>query len=99
MATEVKAAGLMCQNAGRLRDARDPNSIIQTTLAKYHASRIANTVASDAVQLHGAMGCHDSISIQRYFRDAKIMEIIEGSTEVLQLLIADHCVANLDAIL
>jgi len=99
MATEVKAAGLMCQHAGLLRDARDPNSIIQTALAKYHASRTANTVASDAVQLHGAMGCHDSISIQRYFRDAKIMEIIEGSTEILQLLIADHCVANLDAIL
>lgn len=99
MATAIKAASLMCRNAGCLRDNKDPNSIIQTALAKYHASRMANAVAADAVQLHGAMGCHDSISIQRYFRDAKVMEIIEGPTEVLQLLIADHCVAGLDAIL
>lgn len=99
MVTEVKAASLLCRNAGCLRDKKDPNSVIQTTLAKYHASRIANAVASDAVQLHGAMGCHDSISIQRYFRDARIMEIIEGTTEVLQLVIADHSMANLDEII
>jgi alkylation response protein AidB-like acyl-CoA dehydrogenase len=99
MVTEVKAAGLLCRNAGWLRDKKDPNSVVQTMVAKYHAARIANVVASDAVQLHGAMGCHDSMPIQRYFRDARIMEIIEGTTEVLQLLIADHCVTNLDAII
>jgi glutaryl-CoA dehydrogenase (non-decarboxylating) len=99
MVTEVKAASLMCRNAGYLRDKKDPDSIIQTTLAKYHASRIANTIASDAVQLHGAMGCHDSLSIQRYFRDARIMEIIEGSTEIQQILIADHSIASLNSIL
>ncbi|WP_118974717.1 acyl-CoA dehydrogenase family protein [Taibaiella koreensis] len=99
MVTEVKAASLLCLNAGYLRDKKDPDSIIQTTLAKYYASRIANTIASDAVQLHGAMGCHDSLSIQRYFRDAKVMEIIEGSTEIQQILIADHSVASLSSIL
>ncbi|NSL87271.1 acyl-CoA dehydrogenase [Chitinophaga sp. Mgbs1] len=99
MVTEVKAATLLCRNAGFLRDKKDPDSIIQTSLAKYHASRIANTVAADAVQLHGALGCHDSISIQRYFRDARVMEIIEGSTEIQQILIADHSIAGLDTIL
>ena len=99
MATEVKATSLMCRNAGYLRDKKDPDSIIQTTLAKYHASRIANTVASDAVQLHGAIGCHDSMPIQRYFRDARIMEIIEGTTEIQQIIIADHSIASLSSIL
>lgn len=99
MITEVKAATLLCRNAGYLRDRKDPNSIIQTTLAKYHASCAANRIASDAVQLHGAIGCHDSISIQRYFRDAKVMEIIEGSTEIQQILIADHGIASLSSIL
>ena len=99
MVTAVKTAGLTCRNAGYLRDKKDPDSIIQTSLAKYHASCIANTVAADAVQLHGAMGCHDSLSIQRYFRDARIMEIIEGSTEILQILIADHAIASLHSIL
>jgi glutaryl-CoA dehydrogenase (non-decarboxylating) len=99
MVTEVKAATLLCRNAGYLRDKKDPDSIIQTSMAKYYASRIANTIAADAVQLHGAMGCHDSISIQRYFRDAKVMEIIEGSTEIQQILIADHSIASLSSIL
>jgi glutaryl-CoA dehydrogenase (non-decarboxylating) len=99
MVTEVKAASLMCRNAGYLRDKKDPDSIIQTTLAKYHASRIANTAASDAVQLHGAIGCHDSMPIQRYFRDARIMEIIEGTTEIQQIIIADHSIASLSSIL
>lgn len=99
MVTEVKAATLLCRNAGYLRDKKDPDSLIQTTMAKYHASRVANVIAGDAVQLHGAMGCHDSISIQRYFRDAKIMEIIEGSTEIQQILIADHSIASLSSIL
>ncbi|WP_143305905.1 acyl-CoA dehydrogenase family protein [Chitinophaga vietnamensis] len=99
MVTEVKAATLLCRNAGYLRDKKDPDSIIQTSLAKYHASRTANSAAAEAVQLHGAMGCHDSASIQRYFRDAKVMEIIEGSSELQQLLIADHSFAHLNAIL
>jgi glutaryl-CoA dehydrogenase (non-decarboxylating) len=99
MVTEVKAATLLCRNAGYLRDKKNPDSIIQTSMAKYYASRIANTIAADAVQLHGAMGCHDSISIQRYFRDAKVMEIIEGSTEIQQILIADHSIASLSSIL
>lgn len=99
MVTEVKAATLLCRNAGMLRDKKDPDSFIQTTLAKYHASRAANTIAADAVQLHGAMGCHDSVSIQRYFRDARVMEIIEGSTEIQQILIADHSIASLSSIL
>jgi len=99
MITEVKAASLLCRNAGYLRDKKDPDSIIQTNVAKYFASRIANTIAVDAVQLHGALGCHDSLSIQRYFRDARIMEIIEGSTEIQQILIADHGIASLSSIL
>lgn len=99
MATEVKAASLLCRNAGYLRDRKDPDYIIQTTLAKYYASRMANAAAADAVQLHGALGCHDSLSIQRYFRDARIMEIIEGSTEIQQIIIADHSITGLSTIL
>ena len=45
-------------------------------------------VTADAVQLHGANGCSDAYQVARYFRDAKIMEIIEGSNEIQQLTIA-----------
>lgn len=45
--------------------------------------------ASDAVQIHGANGCSSDYPVQRYLRDAKIMEIIEGSNQIQQITIAD----------
>ena len=44
--------------------------------------------ASDAVQIHGANGCGADYPVQRYYRDAKIMEIIEGSSQILEINIA-----------
>ena len=88
MVTNVSAAALLCHRAGQLRDDADPQSIGVTCMAKYFASRMASRVTSDTVQLHGAVGCSDETSIQRYYRDAKIMEIIEGSNQIQQLLIS-----------
>lgn len=99
MITEVKAATLLCYNAGYLRDKKDPDAFIQTSVAKYFASVTANRAASEAVQLHGALGCHDSLSVQRYFRDAKVMEIIEGSSEIQQIMIANQGLTSLSSIL
>jgi glutaryl-CoA dehydrogenase (non-decarboxylating) len=99
MITGVKAARLLCYNAGWLRLTKSPNAFIQTSLAKYFASKMANESASEAVQLHGALGCHDSLSIQRYFRDAKIMEIIEGSSEIQQIMLSDYAITSMDSIL
>ena len=90
MIANVKAARLLCLHAGFLKESRDPTSIRETLVAKYFASRIANTVASDAVQIHGALGCGPDVPVQRHFRDAKIMEIIEGSTQIQQLTIAKY---------
>lgn len=99
MITEVKATTLLCYNAGYLRDKKDPDAFIQTSVAKYFASVTANRAASEAVQLHGALGCHDSLSVQRYFRDAKVMEIIEGSSEIQQIMIANQGLTSLSSIL
>lgn len=86
---DTQAARLMCYRAGHLRDARDPAAMLETAMAKYFASRIAMKAASDAVQIHGANGCSADYPVQRYFRDAKIMEIIEGSTQILEGLISN----------
>ena len=99
MVTNVKATRLLCYNAGFLRDQSSPNAFIQTSLAKYFASRVAVDAASEAVQIQGAAGCHEDSNVQRYFRDAKIMEIIEGSSEIQQIMLSDNAVANLDSIL
>lgn len=49
---------------------------------------MASQVASDAVQIHGGNGCGSQYPVQRYFRDAKVMEIIEGSHQMQQIMIA-----------
>jgi alkylation response protein AidB-like acyl-CoA dehydrogenase len=95
MYADVSAAMLICVRAGRLRDASDPDSIIQTCLAKFIASTTCSRVASDAVQIYGAVGCSDESPVQRHFRDARITEIIEGSTQMQELMIADHVASSL----
>lgn len=88
MMTDIHAARLMCRDAGVMRGRRDPEAIKQGAMAKYFASTMVNRVASDALQLHGAQGCGPDLPLQRYFRDARIMEIIEGTTQILEGLIA-----------
>ncbi len=99
MITETKAATLLCYNAAALREAKSPDAVIQVSLAKYYAAATANRAASEAVQLHGALGCSTQLPVQRYFRDAKIMEIIEGTAEIQQILIADYGLTSLRSIL
>lgn len=91
MITGFKAARLLCLHAGSLRDAGDPAAIMETSAAKYFASVAASKAAADAVQIHGANGCGGEYPVQRYFRDAKIMEIIEGSTQMQQINLARYC--------
>ena len=86
----IKAARLLCYQAGYLKDIGNPKSMMETSIAKYFASTTATKVSSDAVQIHGGNGCSSEYSVQRYFRDAKIMEIIEGSTQIQQLTIAEY---------
>jgi alkylation response protein AidB-like acyl-CoA dehydrogenase len=90
MITNVKAARLLCYQAGYLKDAGDPHTIMETWVAKYFASTAAAQAASDAVQIHGANGCSADYPVQRYLRDTKIMEIIEGSTQIQQITIARY---------
>ena len=89
MMTDVAATRLLCRLAGSLKDQKDSQEILQTFMAKYHASRCAMRVATDAVQIHGANGCSPDCSVERLFRDAKVMEIIEGSNQIQQITIAN----------
>ena len=56
-------------------------------VAKYFASTMAARAATDAVQIHGANGCSEDYPVGRYLRDSRVMEIIEGSTQIQQITI------------
>jgi alkylation response protein AidB-like acyl-CoA dehydrogenase len=90
MITNIKAARLLCYQAGYYKDIGDPRTLTETLIAKYFASTMVTRVANNAVQIHGANGCSSEYSVQRYLRDAKVMEIIEGSTQLLELSIAQY---------
>ncbi|MDP9121406.1 MAG: acyl-CoA dehydrogenase family protein [Acidobacteriota bacterium] len=88
MITETRAARLLCLRAGYLREGGDPGAFMETMVAKYYASTMAARAATDAVQIHGANGCSADFSVARYLRDSKVMEIIEGSTQIQQITIS-----------
>ncbi|HLG60374.1 MAG TPA: acyl-CoA dehydrogenase family protein [Ktedonosporobacter sp.] len=90
MITNTKAARLLCLHAGYLKDQGDPRTIMETWVAKYFASTAATRAANDAVQIHGANGCSSDYSVQRYMRDSRVMELIEGSTQIQQITIAGY---------
>jgi alkylation response protein AidB-like acyl-CoA dehydrogenase len=82
MGVDLEAATALCRKACRSAQERLPEAIEKTLMAKYFASRAAVRAAGDAVQIHGACGVHASSPVSRYYRDARIMEIIEGTTQV-----------------
>ncbi len=94
MAVDAEAARLLIREAARLKDAGDPATLAATFRAKYHASTAAMRAALDTVQIHGAGGCAAGADPARLFRDAKVMEIIEGSTQILEPFIAQDAVAR-----
>lgn len=93
MVVGVESVRLLCRRAAELRQVNPDGGILATTMAKYAASTALSRIAADAVQIHGANGCSGRSAIQRYFRDAKIMEIIEGTTQMHQIMIAQQAKA------
>lgn len=87
MLTSTHAARLLCCRAATLRQDGDPAAAAETLMAKYVASRTAVAAANAAVQLHGGNGLTEDYPVERYLRDAKVTEIIEGTTQIQQNLI------------
>jgi butyryl-CoA dehydrogenase/short/branched chain acyl-CoA dehydrogenase len=87
MATDVEAARQLVYNAARLREASRP-FIKQAAMAKLFASQIAETVASRAVEVFGGVGFTKDYPIEKFYRDAKIGRIYEGTSNMQKLAIA-----------
>lgn len=90
MVTHIKAARLLCLQSGYALEQQAANATNDILIAKYFASKTVMEIASDAVQVHGANGCSSEYPVQRFLRDAKVMEIIEGSNQMQQIMIAKN---------
>lgn len=94
MGVEHQAAWLLALHACRQRERGDMEASNAILAAKYAASRAAARQANFAVQVMGALGCDEHGPVARLFRDAKILEIIEGSNQVMQFLLAKSFAAS-----
>jgi alkylation response protein AidB-like acyl-CoA dehydrogenase len=93
MHTRVNAARLLVLHAARLRTAGLP-CLSEASQAKLFASEIAEWVCSKAIQVHGGYGYLEDYPVEKYYRDARITQIYEGSSEIQRLVIAREMVRN-----
>lgn len=87
MVVNAEAGRLLALKAGELIGAGSPDAPMAATQAKYFAGIAAAHAARDAVQVLGARGCSPDHPAARYYRDAKVMEVIEGSNELSETMI------------
>lgn len=87
MATEVEAARLMYLNAARLREAGEP-CLKEASMAKLFASEMAERVCSGAIQTLGGYGYVEDFPVERIYRDVRVCQIYEGTSDVQRMVIA-----------
>jgi len=87
MKTQIDAAELLTLRAAYMKDQKQPFTR-EASMAKLFASETSNRVCDKAVQLHGGYGYIDEFPVERYFRDARVQTIYEGTSEVQRMVIA-----------
>ena len=93
MATDIEATRLLVYNAARLKDAKLPY-VKEAAMAKYFASQVAERVASQAIEIYGGYGFVKDYPVEKYYRDAKIGKIYEGTSNMQLATIAKLVLAG-----
>jgi butyryl-CoA dehydrogenase len=93
MATQLHGAELMVLEAAALRDAGRP-CLKEAAMAKLQASEMAEKVCSDAIQIHGGYGYLSDFPVERIYRDVRVCQIYEGTSDIQRLIIARQIAAS-----
>lgn len=89
MATEIEAAKQLMFSAAAMKD-RGENYTMEASMAKLFASEMVNRITGQCLQIHGGYGFTTDYDVERYFRDARVFTIYEGTSEIQKLVIANH---------
>jgi len=89
MATEIEAARVLALSAAEMKD-NGENYTLQASMAKLFASEMVNRVTAKAVQLHGGYGFTKEYAVERFYRDARVFTIYEGTSEIQRVVISNH---------
>ncbi|MEE9224353.1 MAG: acyl-CoA dehydrogenase family protein [Thermoplasmata archaeon] len=95
MSTEIDAARLLVLRAAQKRDLGEDNTL-EVSQAKLFSAQVVMKAADEAVQIHGGYGYSSEFPVERYFRDAKVCSIYEGTNEIQKLIIANAVIGELD---
>jgi alkylation response protein AidB-like acyl-CoA dehydrogenase len=93
MATQIEAARLLTFNAAAMKD-REENFSAAASMAKVFASEMANKVAYQALQIHGGYGYIKEFRVERFYRDARVLTIYEGTSEIQRIVVANHVIGK-----
>jgi len=93
MAIQIEAARLLTFNAAAMKDRRE-NFSAAASMAKVFASEMANEVAYRALQIHGGYGYTKEFPVERYYRDARVLTIYEGTSEIQRMVVANHIIGR-----
>lgn len=93
MATEIEAARQMTFSAAAKKD-RGEQYTMEASMAKLFASEMVNRVTAKALQIHGGYGYTKEYSVERYYRDARVFTIYEGTSEIQRVVIANHLLGD-----
>jgi alkylation response protein AidB-like acyl-CoA dehydrogenase len=94
MATELEAARLMVWRAATSLDGADPEATMHCAMAKRFATDAGFAICNDALQLHGGYGYLKDFPIERYLRDVRVHQILEGTNEIMRVIIARRLLAQ-----
>ena len=93
MAVQIEAARLLTFNAAAMKD-RGERFTAEASMAKLFASEMVNKVAYQALQIHGGYGYSKEYAVERYYRDARVTTIYEGTSEVQRIVIANDIIGS-----
>jgi butyryl-CoA dehydrogenase len=94
MLTRFQAARLMVYKAASSLDQKSPEKVMNCSMAKCFATDVAFEISNNAMQLHGGYGYLHDYEIERMFRDLRVHQILEGTNEIMQEIIARHAFAD-----
>ncbi len=93
MTTEIEAARQLTLSAASMKD-RDEKYTKQASMAKLFASEMVNRVTAKALQIHGGYGYTKEYPVERFYRDARVFTIYEGTSEIQRVVIANHLLGD-----
>ncbi len=85
---KLHAARALCEKTAQMRKENHSDSVMETNIAKYITSKAAVEITNQALQVHGGNGCWNQFPVEKLFREARILEIIEGTSQVQEKLIS-----------